>query len=151
MDSSCENDKQQQNGNVVFIIDDHQEDKRHLFKNHNVNWHLSSDGAEDSSVHQHQAGHNAYSIQRLPTNYYYQGKSQSFRSLSNVKCLKDLPKPDNPYNKFYKMKYYCRGGLSKYYQGKSQSFRSLSNVRCLEDLPKPENPYNNYYKMRNLQ
>ncbi|THG01772.1 hypothetical protein TEA_019705 [Camellia sinensis var. sinensis] len=42
---------------------------------------------------------------------YFQGKSQSFTSLSNVRCLEDLVKPDNPNNKKLKS---CQsyGGLS---------------------------------------
>ncbi|KAK9115684.1 hypothetical protein Sjap_014631 [Stephania japonica] len=41
---------------------------------------------------------------------FYQGKSQSFTSLSNVRSLEDLAKPENPYNKRLKS---CRsyGGL----------------------------------------
>ncbi|XP_047312808.1 protein OXIDATIVE STRESS 3 LIKE 2-like [Impatiens glandulifera] len=35
---------------------------------------------------------------------HYDGKSQSFTSLSNVKCLEDLPKPENPYKKKKKFK-----------------------------------------------
>lgn len=30
---------------------------------------------------------------------HFQGKSQSFSCLSNVRCLEDLAKPENPYNK----------------------------------------------------
>lgn len=42
---------------------------------------------------------------------HYNGKSQSFTSLSNVRCLEDLAKPENPYKKKLKS---CRsygGGL----------------------------------------
>ncbi|KAA8532134.1 hypothetical protein F0562_006724 [Nyssa sinensis] len=42
-------------------------------------------------------------LQQLPfkrgLSKYFQGKSQSFTSLSNVTCLEDLAKPENPYNK----------------------------------------------------
>lgn len=41
---------------------------------------------------------------------HFQGKSQSFTSLSNVLCVEDLAKPENPYNKKLKS---CKsyGGL----------------------------------------
>ncbi|KAE9450155.1 hypothetical protein C3L33_17937, partial [Rhododendron williamsianum] len=41
---------------------------------------------------------------------YFQGKSQSFTSLTNVRSLEDLAKPENPYNKKLKS---CKsyGGL----------------------------------------
>ncbi|XP_059623300.1 protein OXIDATIVE STRESS 3-like [Cornus florida] len=42
-------------------------------------------------------------LQQLPfkrgLSKHFQGKSQSFTSLSNVRCLADLAKPENPYNK----------------------------------------------------
>ncbi|KAF8389602.1 hypothetical protein HHK36_024121 [Tetracentron sinense] len=43
---------------------------------------------------------------------HFQGKSQSFTSLSNVGCLEDLAKPENPYKKKLKS---CKsyGGLSE--------------------------------------
>ncbi|KAJ4974317.1 hypothetical protein NE237_007491 [Protea cynaroides] len=43
---------------------------------------------------------------------YFQGKSQSFTSLSNVRSVEDLAKPENPYNKKLKS---CKskGGLSE--------------------------------------
>ncbi|KAF8378873.1 hypothetical protein HHK36_030222 [Tetracentron sinense] len=43
---------------------------------------------------------------------HYQGKSQSFTSLTNVRCLEDLVKPENPYRKKLKS---CKsyGGLSE--------------------------------------
>lgn len=53
-------------------------------------------------------------LQELPfkrgLSKHYNGKSQSFTSLSNVRCLEDLAKPENPYNKKLKS---CRsyGGL----------------------------------------
>ncbi|OVA12074.1 hypothetical protein BVC80_1489g5 [Macleaya cordata] len=53
-------------------------------------------------------------IQQLPfkrgLSKHYQGKSQSFTSLSEVRCLEDLAKPENPYKKKLKT---CKsyGGL----------------------------------------
>ncbi|XP_002272951.1 protein OXIDATIVE STRESS 3 [Vitis vinifera] len=44
---------------------------------------------------------------------YYQGKSESFTSLSNVRCLEDLAKPENPYNKKLKTSRSYGGGLSE--------------------------------------
>ncbi|KAJ4973063.1 hypothetical protein NE237_006237 [Protea cynaroides] len=42
-------------------------------------------------------------MQQLPfkrgLSKYFQGKSQSFTSLSNVRSMEDLAKPENPYNK----------------------------------------------------
>ncbi|XP_043694828.1 uncharacterized protein LOC122645588 [Telopea speciosissima] len=55
-------------------------------------------------------------MQQLPfkrgLSKYFQGKSQSFTSLSNVRSLEDLAKPENPYNKKLKS---CKsyGGLSE--------------------------------------
>ncbi|RWR73392.1 hypothetical protein CKAN_00166900 [Cinnamomum micranthum f. kanehirae] len=50
---------------------------------------------------------------------HFQGKSQSFASLSNVRCLEDLAKPGNPYKK--KMKSY------KSYAGGLDSHRSYTS------------------------
>ncbi|CAI9763499.1 unnamed protein product [Fraxinus pennsylvanica] len=53
-------------------------------------------------------------LQELPVkrglSRHYNGKSQSFTSLSNVRALEDLAKPENPYNKKLKS---CKsyGGL----------------------------------------
>ncbi|KAG8373542.1 hypothetical protein BUALT_Bualt11G0035400 [Buddleja alternifolia] len=53
-------------------------------------------------------------LQHLPfkrgLSKHYNGKSQSFTSLSNVNCLEELAKPENPYNKKLKT---CKsnGGL----------------------------------------
>lgn len=50
-------------------------------------------------------------VYRRGLSKHYNGKSQSFTSLSNVRCLEDLAKPENPYNKKLKS---CRsygGGL----------------------------------------
>ncbi|KAL6959704.1 hypothetical protein U1Q18_039856 [Sarracenia purpurea var. burkii] len=56
---------------------------------------------------------------------YFQGKSQSFTSLADVRCLEDLVKQENPYNKKLKS---CRsyGGLSES-QGPSSSSPSSSS------------------------
>ncbi|OVA08524.1 hypothetical protein BVC80_209g264 [Macleaya cordata] len=42
---------------------------------------------------------------------HFQGKSQSFTSLSNVKCLEDLAKKENPYRKKMKQCKSYAGGL----------------------------------------
>lgn len=49
-------------------------------------------------------------IYRRGLSKHFQGKSQSFTSLSNVLCVEDLAKPENPYNKKLKS---CKsyGGL----------------------------------------
>lgn len=44
---------------------------------------------------------------------FYQGKSQSFTSLTNVRSLDDLAKPENPYNKRLKSCKSYAGGLSE--------------------------------------
>ena len=56
---------------------------------------------------------------------HFHGKSQSFTSLSNVRCLEDLAKPENPYNKKLKS---CKsyGGLSS-----SLLHRTLSSSRIV--------------------
>ncbi|KAK6927798.1 hypothetical protein RJ641_006389 [Dillenia turbinata] len=58
-------------------------------------------------------------LQQLPfkrgLSKHYQGKSQSFTSLSSVRCLEDLAKPENPipyYNKKLKSCKSYAGGLS---------------------------------------
>ncbi|RWR78561.1 Oxidative stress 3, putative isoform 1 [Cinnamomum micranthum f. kanehirae] len=45
---------------------------------------------------------------------HFQGKSQSFTSLSNVRCLEDLAKPDNPYKKKMKSSKSYAGGLDSH-------------------------------------
>lgn len=55
---------------------------------------------------------------------HYNGKSQSFTSLANVRCLEDLAKPENPYNKKLKS---CKsyGGLfQSYHAGRSNTHHS---------------------------
>ncbi|KAL5984639.1 hypothetical protein ACLOJK_041259 [Asimina triloba] len=42
---------------------------------------------------------------------HFQGKSQSFTSLANARCLEDLVKPENPYNKKLKSCKSYGGGL----------------------------------------
>ncbi|KAL9320214.1 hypothetical protein ACSQ67_012053 [Phaseolus vulgaris] len=44
---------------------------------------------------------------------FYQGKSQSFTSLTNVRSLEDLAKPENPYNKRLKSCKSYGGGLAE--------------------------------------
>ncbi|CAJ1960727.1 unnamed protein product [Sphenostylis stenocarpa] len=44
---------------------------------------------------------------------FYQGKSQSFTSLTNVRSLEDLAKPENPYNKRLKSCKSYGGGLDE--------------------------------------
>ncbi|CAL5390798.1 unnamed protein product [Camellia sinensis] len=51
---------------------------------------------------------------------HFQGKSQSFTSLANVRCLEDLAKPENPYNKRFK--------TCKSYGGLLDSHRSSSHL-----------------------
>ncbi|CAL5371480.1 unnamed protein product [Camellia sinensis] len=51
---------------------------------------------------------------------HFQGKSQSFTSLANVRCLEDLAKPENPYNKRLK--------TCKSYGGLLDSHRSSSHL-----------------------
>ncbi|KAK6912348.1 hypothetical protein RJ641_021949 [Dillenia turbinata] len=58
-------------------------------------------------------------LQQLPfkrgLSKHYQGKSQSFTSLSSVRCLEDLEKPENPIPYYNKRLKSCRsyaGGLS---------------------------------------
>ncbi|KAK2396009.1 OS3 protein [Trifolium repens] len=57
----------------------------------------------------------------------YQGKSQSFTSLTNVKSLEDLVKPESPYNKKLKSCgfYENQDSISKY------SFKSTSAMSKL--------------------
>lgn len=65
---------------------------------------------------EHALGDMSDLIQQLPSkrglSKHFQGKSQSFTSLSKVMCLEDLAKPENPFNK--KMKS-CKSyvGLSR--------------------------------------
>lgn len=44
---------------------------------------------------------------------FYQGKSQSFTSLTNVRSLEDLAKPEKPYNKRLKSCKSYGGGLAE--------------------------------------
>jgi len=44
---------------------------------------------------------------------FYQGKSQSFTSLTKVRSLEDLAKPENPYNKRLKSCKSYGGGLAE--------------------------------------
>ncbi|XP_041002487.1 uncharacterized protein LOC121248173 [Juglans microcarpa x Juglans regia] len=61
-------------------------------------------------------------LQQLPIkrglSKHYDGKSRSFTSLSNVKCMEDLVKIEHPYNKKLKS---CKSYVGL---GKSQSHRS---------------------------
>ncbi|TKY47343.1 hypothetical protein E2542_SST29403 [Spatholobus suberectus] len=49
---------------------------------------------------------------------FYQGKSQSFTSLTNVRSLEDLAKPENPYNKRLKSCKSYGGGLAESHRAK---------------------------------
>ncbi|KAK1439280.1 hypothetical protein QVD17_05096 [Tagetes erecta] len=66
-----------------------------------------------SSHNNHALGNMSDLIQELPSkkglSKHFEGKSQSFTSLSKVTCLEDLVKPENPYNK--KMKS-CRSYMT---------------------------------------
>ncbi|KAI8032170.1 hypothetical protein LOK49_LG01G02660 [Camellia lanceoleosa] len=97
---------------------------------------MEDDEATSSSFSSSVAGgplHDMSSLmQHLPLkrglSNYFQGKSQSFTSLSNVRCLEDLVKPDNPNNKKLKS---CQsyGGLSsdQSHQSHRSSAPSSSN------------------------
>lgn len=54
---------------------------------------------------------------------HYEGRSQSFTSLANVRSLEDLAKPENPYNK--KMRC-CRRGYGGGFMAETESCDSLS-------------------------
>lgn len=58
---------------------------------------------------------------------FYQGKSQSFTSLTNVKSLEDLAKPESPYNKRLKS---CRS-YGGFYENKDSCFKSTSAMSRL--------------------
>lgn len=65
-------------------------------------------------------------LQQLPfkrgLSKHFQGKSQSFTCLSNVRCLEDLAKPENPCNKKLKScKSYVGFGFSAETQNRSSS------------------------------
>lgn len=76
----------------------------------------SDDTFDESSSSNNNNRHSTTDLQQLPPkrglSKHFQGKSQSFTSLSKVLCLEDLAKPENPYNK--KMKS-CKSyvGLSR--------------------------------------
>ncbi|KAI3712734.1 hypothetical protein L1987_71299 [Smallanthus sonchifolius] len=80
---------------------------------------VSSDDESDDDFEQsnsfslnndHALGNMSDLIHQLPPkkglSKHFQGKSQSFTSLSKVTCLEDLAKPENPYNKKLKS---CKG------------------------------------------
>lgn len=73
-------------------------------------------GSPPRTTADHALGDMSDLLQQLPSkrglSKHFQGKSQSFTSLSKVMCLEDLAKPENPYNK--KMKS-CKSyvGLSR--------------------------------------
>ncbi|KAK1384544.1 Oxidative stress [Heracleum sosnowskyi] len=70
-------------------------------------------------------------LQQLPIkrglSKHFQGKSQSFSCLSNVRCLEDLAKPENPYNKRLKS---CKSYVGLYGGGcqKSSSNQHLNKI-----------------------
>lgn len=59
---------------------------------------------------------------------HFQGKSQSFTSLSDVRCLEDLAKPEKPYKKRLKS--------SKSYGGGLDSHKALSPKACSRAITK---------------
>ncbi|XAR73621.1 hypothetical protein NMG60_11007656 [Bertholletia excelsa] len=66
---------------------------------------------------------------------FFHGKSQSFTTLSNVRSLEDLAKPENPYNKKLKS---CKsyGGLLSQSQGsEGQLPRTSSSQRLISKKP----------------
>ncbi|KAI3665215.1 hypothetical protein L6452_43838 [Arctium lappa] len=73
-------------------------------------------GSPPRTTAEHALGDMSDLLQQLPSkrglSKHFQGKSQSFTSLSKVLCLEDLAKPENPFNK--KMKS-CKSyvGLSR--------------------------------------
>ncbi|CAI9758111.1 unnamed protein product [Fraxinus pennsylvanica] len=76
-------------------------------------------------------------LQQLPIkrglSEHYNGKSQSFTSLSKVRCLEDLAKPENPCNKKKKLKS-CKsdgGILEGYYRCRRPSSRSKIASRII--------------------
>ncbi|KAG4923481.1 hypothetical protein AAZX31_18G045500 [Glycine max] len=56
---------------------------------------------------------------------FYQGKSQSFTSLTNVRSLEDLAKPENPYNKRLKSCKSYAGGLAESHSTRAVSKRGM--------------------------
>ncbi|KAI5683817.1 hypothetical protein M9H77_05045 [Catharanthus roseus] len=77
-------------------------------------------------------------LQQLPfkrgLSKHYNGKSQSFTSLSNVRSLEDLAKPENPYKKKLKS---CKsyGGLMFDDHDENQPRRSNSSSRLISKKP----------------
>ncbi|XP_057492617.1 protein OXIDATIVE STRESS 3-like [Actinidia eriantha] len=82
----------------------------------------SSSASTASPLHDMSALMNQLPLKR-GLSKHFQGKSQSFTSLSNVRCLEDLAKPENPYHKKLRS---CKsyGGLSS-----SLLHRTLSSSR----------------------
>ncbi|XP_039143683.1 uncharacterized protein LOC120280806 [Dioscorea cayenensis subsp. rotundata] len=92
---------------------------------------------------------------------YYQGKSQSFTSLSNVRYLEDLPKKETPYQK-KKMKpsksygggldlgqkplNYSLGPCSKAYINKKSGLRRSSNNLLFCNKPPHPTPHASLHK-----
>ncbi|XP_047318254.1 uncharacterized protein LOC124921626 [Impatiens glandulifera] len=74
-------------------------------------------------------------LQHLPIkrglSKHYDGKSQSFTSLSSVKCLEDLPKVENSYNNKKKLKS-CRsyGGLMFYSDQNPPATAATARAPC---------------------
>lgn len=60
---------------------------------------------------------------------YYEGKSQSFACMSEVRCLEDLRKKDNPYKQKIKSckSYVALGGMAK----KPSSSSSCANLNLV--------------------
>ena len=83
----------------------------------------SSSSSSSSSI-DHQLAHDdplsdmSSLFQKLPIkrglSRYYEGKSQSFTSLANVRSLEDLAKAENPYNKRLKYSRSYGGALGAY-------------------------------------
>lgn len=70
---------------------------------------------------------NGFDFCRRGLSKHFQGKSQSFTCLSNVRCLEDLAKPQNPYNKKLKS---CKSYVGLYGAGcqKSLSNQHLNKI-----------------------
>ncbi|KAG4935070.1 hypothetical protein JHK85_049989 [Glycine max] len=61
----------------------------------------------------------------LESDSFEEGKSQSFTSLTNVRSLEDLAKPENPYNKRLKSCKSYAGGLAESHSTRAVSKRGM--------------------------
>lgn len=92
---------------------------------------VSSSSSDSSSSSSSEGDGPLYEVNSLRANLpfkrglskFYGGKSQSFSSLADVKCLDDLAKPDNPYRKKMKSShsYGAQIGVPRSYPPQSSS------------------------------